>query len=464
MMRQLDSFPGEHVSELAPLLKWDSLPLSWALFLHHSETVRPLQDGSVVLMDSKFTVPEATRKALEASEIVRMVSVLTQPLLIMMETREEDYFMFSGWAFLGGLPELEGRSNDMYSGVKRVRLVSTVENGKAMLVVTAEVQPGIVALLTVFEIDERHNLSAWSVVDKEKQTIINIQGQIDRRSCDMCLLTGDICDPRICNNRQSFEQVRAAKESHVDSLGNPACTVHFIEDWLSGKWTMGAGPLTPITVDATGRSGPVLEYALASALQIEIAVLHPPRSSYRLVTQAREEAYSLLSLEELNSASGNKESLEIEESFAFLSPSESMNLARMPDLEKRLFRCQICGNTFKRGYDLKRHVVAVHQKSRELQCTYCARTFKHRGHLNEHIRVVHTQENVFICPICGKTFGADSKLMRHVTTVHENRRNFTCKVCGNSYKEKAYLKKHLLSQHNLRVDKIGRRTVSNKSE
>ncbi|KAJ8901395.1 hypothetical protein NDN08_007241 [Rhodosorus marinus] len=452
-MRHVDSLLGEHVSGLMPLLQWDSLPLSWTLFLNHSETVRPPQDGSVILMDSRFTVPEVTRKAMEASEIVRMVSVLTQPLLVMMEVREKDYFLFSGWAFLGGLPEFEGRNNDEYSGVKRIRLVTTLENGKAVVTTSAEVQPGIVALLTVLEIDERHNLSVWSVVDQETQTIIKIQAQVDRRSCDMCLLTGDICDPRICKNHQSFEQVRATRESHLDSFGNLACTVHFLGDWLSGKWTMPAGPLIPITIDATARSsGPVLQYALASALQIEIAIVQPPRSSYRLVKHERDAVDSLLNVEDLNNASGSKAGPEIEELFTFLSPSDSMKSAKK--------RCQICGTTFKRDYDMKRHVVAAHQKSQDLQCTYCDRTFRHRGHLNEHIRVAHTRENLFVCQICGKMFGADSKLMRHVTTVHENRRNFTCEVCGNSYKEKAYLKKHLLKQHNVTLDEIRDRTAS----
>lgn len=52
------------------------------------------------------------------------------------------------------------------------------------------------------------------------------------------------------------------------------------------------------------------------------------------------------------------------------------------------FRCHICSVLFKRKYDLKTHIEAVHEKKRPHKCPYsatCKATFAHRGTMTKHV-------------------------------------------------------------------------------
>eukprot|EP00189_Rhodosorus_marinus_P002216 CAMPEP_0113957650 /NCGR_PEP_ID=MMETSP0011_2-20120614/2898_1 /TAXON_ID=101924 /ORGANISM="Rhodosorus marinus" /LENGTH=419 /DNA_ID=CAMNT_0000968257 /DNA_START=333 /DNA_END=1592 /DNA_ORIENTATION=+ /assembly_acc=CAM_ASM_000156 len=409
---------------------------------------------STLLMDAKFTVPEVTGMVLAQSEISKFVSFLTQPMLMMTEAEEENYTLGSGWAFLGGLPELGGNTNKMYTGLKRTRTIGSIEDGLGIALCSTEVLPGLIAILRMQEIDGGHNLSMWSVVDQETETIILTQTQIDRRKCDRCILMGDVCDPLVCTNEQTFDEIRTLRLSLHDQLDKPRYNLRYHKEWFNGKYTMPVGPLPPISIETyCYSSGPAYRYALVSVLQSEVEEVQPPRSSFRLVKQETEKMLYFLNLEleNLSDEAGSSEnaSSRSNEATALIPAKKSTGSPAKP------YKCETCGMTFVRGYDMKRHGIAVHQKIRDFKCTHCMKTFTQSGHLHEHIRVVHSGVNVFPCSTCKKVFGAESKLLRHQRTVHENARNFTCKVCNKSYKEKAYLKRHLRNQHDASMDDLG---------
>eukprot|EP00189_Rhodosorus_marinus_P012783 CAMPEP_0184739644 /NCGR_PEP_ID=MMETSP0315-20130426/2567_1 /TAXON_ID=101924 /ORGANISM="Rhodosorus marinus, Strain UTEX LB 2760" /LENGTH=164 /DNA_ID=CAMNT_0027208677 /DNA_START=138 /DNA_END=629 /DNA_ORIENTATION=+ len=161
LVRRMDSLVGAHVSWLYPYLTWDSIALNWMLFRLHRQAVPYPAEFSTLLMDAKFTVPEVTGMALAQSEISKFVSYLTQPMLMMTEVQEENYTLGSGWTFLGGLPELPGKTNKMYTGLKRVRTIGSIENGLGVALCSTEVLPGLIAILRMQELDAGHNLSMW---------------------------------------------------------------------------------------------------------------------------------------------------------------------------------------------------------------------------------------------------------------------------------------------------------------
>ncbi|KAJ8901392.1 hypothetical protein NDN08_007238 [Rhodosorus marinus] len=443
--RRMGSLAGEHVAGLCRRLEWDSIPLNWMLFRLQRGTIPYPMELNVLLVDSRITVPELTGKAMARSEIAGMVSWITQPSLLMIEAEEDGYTLGSGWAFVGGLPELEGRVNTMYSGVRRIRMMTMIENDKGVVLLSGEVRPGLVAVLRMMEVDGRHNVSTWTVVDKETQRVLATQTFFDRRWCDMCLLTGAVCDPNVCSNEVSLAKLRAPRSSVLDQMEKQVCNMDYLVAWLSGKWTMPLGLLEPLTADWRGiMSGVPLQHALVSVLQIETEIVSPPRSCFRLVKHAQDEMDYFLKLEEPSSGElDTNERATVYNSAGLKTKSEA-----------RRHRCEICGTMFKRSYDMKRHRIAVHEKRREFVCSYCARTFTQSGHLHEHVRVRHTGANLFACPVCKKTFGAKSKMERHARTVHSETRDHTCGLCNIKLKAKPYLAKHLLSVHKLKIDDV----------
>ncbi|KAJ8901385.1 hypothetical protein NDN08_007231 [Rhodosorus marinus] len=454
LVRRTDLLVGAHISSLYKYLTWDSIAVNWILFRLHRQAVPYPGDWPSIVMDAKFTVPEVTGMALAQSEISKFVSYLTQPVLMMTEIQEEDYTLGSGWTFLGGLPELTGKTNKMYTGLKRVRTIGSVENGLGIILCATEILPGLVAILRIQELDGRHNLSMWSVVDQETQTIVLTQTQIDRRMCDLCVLMGEVCDPLACKREQTFEEVRTRRLALHEKLDKPRYTLGYHKEWFNGNYTMPVGPLPPMSIDIRCySSGPAYRYALLSVLQSEVEEVQPPRSSFRFVKQETEKMHYFLNLEVENlrdEVESSKDGSSRGSESTALIPAK-----KRPGSPSKQYRCETCGMTFVRGYDMKRHVNAVHQKIRDFKCTHCMKTFTQSGHLHEHIRVVHSGVNVFPCSTCKKRFGAESKLLRHIRTVHENARNFTCKVCKNTYKEKAYLKRHLRNQHDVSMDDLG---------
>ncbi|KAJ8901388.1 hypothetical protein NDN08_007234 [Rhodosorus marinus] len=421
----------------------------------HKQAVPHPDEWSLGLVDVRLKIPGDTLRALAASGAGDMFDLVTEPCLMMTEFQGENYSLGSGWAFVGGLPYLDGRGNQAYSGVKRIRMMTYLENNKGVVILSREVQPGITGLLRMVEVDGRHVLTTFSMVEDETQTIIANQTLVDRRPCDICLLTGDACDPRVCNIEQSFSKVRAARLSLLEKMDFPVCSLQYIVQWLSGRWTIPVGPFEPMQMQWHAYiSGPSFHHALVTVLQNEVETVHPPRSSFRLLKQAKEEVDYYLDLEDQGTSLGKRPCSGTVEFWGTLKASKSPKSVRMDGKKEHL--CETCGMPFKRSYDMKRHNVSVHKKVREFKCPHCDRCFTQSGHMHEHVRMTHTGENVQACSICNKKFGAKSKLLRHVKTVHEKERKFECGVCLKSYKTRSYLREHLRDQHKLSADEVNR--------
>ncbi|KAJ8901396.1 hypothetical protein NDN08_007242 [Rhodosorus marinus] len=463
MEPQQDPLMGKHVSVLSKHFQWDSLPMNWMMYRTHKQAVPHPSSWSMLLMDMKFGIPPITGKAMMALKAASMVSVINQPTLMMTEFAEGDYNIGSGWAFLGGLPDLNGRRNEKYGGLKRIRFINWLEDYKAVVIISAEVQPGLIAFIKLSEVDGRLNYGIWAVVDKDSEKIFCSQAHLDRRPCDMCRLTGELCDPRSCTNIQSLSNERAVRRALLEQSDPPVLNMEYAMVWLSGNWIVPVGPLEPVTIDIDCyASGSVFEVALVAVLQAEVESVHPPRSSYRTVHCARSEMDYFLELEDLSSEFGGMETSSSEFRGIDTSSSEEPHISSLPYASSGVDSregvatadghvCDLCGTSFTRAYDVTRHRRVVHQKRRDFQCEQCEKTFTQKGHLNEHIRVVHERMHVHPCPICDKRFGASSKLKRHMVTVHENRRSFQCNVCKNNYKEKSYLKQHMRDVHDVKM-------------
>ena len=166
------------------------------------------------------------------------------------------------------------------------------------------------------------------------------------------------------------------------------------------------------------------------------------------------------------------------------------------------FFCDECKKSYHSSTNLKRHIIAIHEKLRPYSCKYCEKTFndagavrrhqaiheakgerkfacsvckktyttesyrrwhmkiahledyyncpkcpskiKGKGHFNEHLKVHSTNLN---CPHCNKTFHRPTLLNKHVTLMHTKQERISCGNCDSTFKGKDYLRKHMKYRH-----------------
>mmetsp|Transcript_21892 Transcript_21892/g.53496 ORF Transcript_21892/g.53496 Transcript_21892/m.53496 type:complete len:233 (-) Transcript_21892:165-863(-) len=99
------------------------------------------------------------------------------------------------------------------------------------------------------------------------------------------------------------------------------------------------------------------------------------------------------------------------------------NLIDPPDRPPSLSRvsCPICGSSFKKRANLKRHVQTVHARQKDFKCPVCISSFSQKAHRDRHIRTVHGQEKKHSCHICGKSFTLRFSLDRHAQRFHSQK-------------------------------------------
>lgn len=132
--------------------------------------------------------------------------------------------------------------------------------------------------------------------------------------------------------------------------------------------------------------------------------------------------------------------------------------------------CDVCGEEFKRKFDLYAHKKAAHGKTR-FQCKECLKCFSRKsrledhevlhtgirqfectelgcdkkyatqGGLRTHIEDCHTENLPYVCDKCGKGFSKEGKLRYHYA-VHIETRDFICDICEKGFKTPAHLALH----------------------
>ncbi|XP_005097051.1 zinc finger protein 658B [Aplysia californica] len=125
--------------------------------------------------------------------------------------------------------------------------------------------------------------------------------------------------------------------------------------------------------------------------------------------------------------------------------------------------CEVCGSSYSRLYDLKKHHFVAHVKNKDKKarvkhgekareegsfpCEYCGKVFRFRDKLQCHVGK-HTGEKSYKCEICHKTFCYSSSLSFHKrkhreTKVKEKPKvRVTCEYC-----HKVFSSKHVLASH-----------------
>eukprot|EP00186_Timspurckia_oligopyrenoides_P000517 CAMPEP_0182445556 /NCGR_PEP_ID=MMETSP1172-20130603/3642_1 /TAXON_ID=708627 /ORGANISM="Timspurckia oligopyrenoides, Strain CCMP3278" /LENGTH=531 /DNA_ID=CAMNT_0024641351 /DNA_START=184 /DNA_END=1779 /DNA_ORIENTATION=- len=105
-------------------------------------------------------------------------------------------------------------------------------------------------------------------------------------------------------------------------------------------------------------------------------------------------------------------------------------------------QCPQCEREFASRYNLRRHIVAVHEQVRSFSCEQCELVFKLKTHLYNHVKSVHLRDKPFRCEDCPARFSSASNLKRHKMDLHENLRPFTCANCPKTFSSRYSLLRH----------------------
>lgn len=103
------------------------------------------------------------------------------------------------------------------------------------------------------------------------------------------------------------------------------------------------------------------------------------------------------------------------------------------------FRCGLCCYKSDRKNNLRRHVIAMHERRPHVtEC--CGFLFDSKASLRDHVTRSH--DNGYVCAVCMRNFRRKALLARHVA-VHNGRKEFLCPQCGYASCNKSNLDRHI---------------------
>ncbi|XP_062533946.1 transcription factor grauzone-like [Armigeres subalbatus] len=114
-------------------------------------------------------------------------------------------------------------------------------------------------------------------------------------------------------------------------------------------------------------------------------------------------------------------------------------------LNPQTIKCEICNRSFKSQSSVNRHKEEVHPEEHQLifKCERCPKSFPKQKLLQRHIDQHETLEKEKAkCPTCGKCFKTKVHLRRHILAVHEKSFEFICEVCSKGFLKHSELKAH----------------------
>lgn len=101
--------------------------------------------------------------------------------------------------------------------------------------------------------------------------------------------------------------------------------------------------------------------------------------------------------------------------------------------------CDICGATFGRHDNFKRHMLVHTGETR--QCDICSYQTTKPHNFKRHM-LAHSEENRHMCPVCDKRFSGSCVLRKHMI-IHTGKKPYECDVCSYRCSRADHLRVHM---------------------
>ena len=150
----------------------------------------------------------------------------------------------------------------------------------------------------------------------------------------------------------------------------------------------------------------------------------------------------------------NCPNLLFQESSKKSSTKRSQDNNEVPKLLNREKSCYVCGKSFTRSQDLRRHLRCHHGETPEFLCESCGKSYKSQDGLNYHKALSHPPcDNEgcdppppLICGECRKSFANQVQLKVHLKNSHQRAKSVhTCTICvpPSTFERKDVFNNHL---------------------
>ncbi|XP_049883284.1 PR domain zinc finger protein 5-like isoform X2 [Pectinophora gossypiella] len=130
----------------------------------------------------------------------------------------------------------------------------------------------------------------------------------------------------------------------------------------------------------------------------------------------------------------------------------SEHLVKVHNEKPIIYPCNACNKTYKKKFELNRHIKHHHLQQKSYLCDKCnAKFFSKRG-LSDHV-IKHMGGEMCSCEVCGKNFSRLRTLKEHMK-VHDENKRYQCEICKKTFMQKCSLKSHVrLHQDDLEIFK-----------
>lgn len=111
------------------------------------------------------------------------------------------------------------------------------------------------------------------------------------------------------------------------------------------------------------------------------------------------------------------------------------------------YQCSICKTTLVSQVNLDNHIKEIHNPNDEFKCQECGQEFKRKRYLIRHQKRVHEKlEKAHVCTVCGKSFACKNTFRIHYLT-HTKLKPYICNICGNAFSQRSSMMLHWKRQH-----------------